>query len=67
MLVPKATSRIRRLFASLDYNNIANTEMQKKMKLNKEASNKVVNSKIFEIPYLKDFFEFLPVVGIMEI
>ena len=69
MLVPKATSRIRRLFASLDihYNNIANTEMQKKMKLNKEASNKVVNSKIFEIPYLKDFFEFLPVVGIVEI
>ena len=54
MLVPKATSNIRRQFASLDihYNNITNAEMQKKMKLNKEASNKMRQ--------LKDFRDSLP-------
>ena len=42
MQVSKASSSIRRLFASLDihYNNILNTEVEKQMNLNKENSNK---------------------------
>ena len=40
---------------------------RKKWSWIKKLQTKCVNSKIFEIPYLEDFFEFLPVVGIMEI
>ena len=55
MQVSKASSSIRRLFASLDihYNNIVNTKVEKQNEPDKETSNKIFSRLIGTVFFSK--------------